>query len=592
MLNHHSRADRVAIVNVTSARNRPTLKVYGGFPASQLCPPRHTFERFPAPGATRKIVYSYQGLGAYAGPDGVDRTAQLKAMTTTQGDPQETAGVREGAILAGKYRVEKVLGVGGMGVVVAAQHVQLDEKVAIKFLLPTMLRNADVVGRFSREARAAVKIKSEHVARVSDVGTLENGAPFMVMEFLEGEDLAAWIERQGPMPVEQAVDFVLQSCVGVASAHAIGIVHRDLKPANLFCLRGNDGQLVIKVLDFGISKVTNPSPSDSGGSMTHTSAVMGSPYYMSPEQMQSAKEVDTRTDIWALGVVLYELLTRTTPFAGESFADIAIKVATAPFAPVHGFRSDVPSGLESVILKCLEKDKRRRYGNVADLAVALTDFGSKRARHWVERIVGILHASGLSTRSPAVGAPVPPKLSASDGLAGRSGPNPAGSWGTMAPSATTHSGSAGTVRGRSAQVLIAATVAVLAIAVGVGWKLRAKPATFSSTQAQATSASSTQATASSAASENVAPVQPAKIAELPPDTRAVSNGETPSANAQRANPVAAGSVVHSPVRPPAQSTLQPQAHPAPGLPTSTSNCRVVSFFDADGNQHFKQQCGK
>ncbi len=548
----------------------------------------------PFPAQLRKLSIATWASAHMLALTGGDGTAQLKPMTTTQGDPQDTAGVREGAILAGKYRVEKVLGVGGMGVVVAAQHVQLDEKVAIKFLLPTMLRNADVVGRFSREARAAVKIKSEHVARVSDVGTLENGSPFMVMEFLEGEDLAAWIERKGPMPVEQAVDFVLQSCVGVASAHAIGIVHRDLKPANLFCLRGNDGQLVIKVLDFGISKVTNPSPSDSGGSMTHTSAVMGSPYYMSPEQMQSAKEVDTRTDIWALGVVLYELLTRTTPFAGESFADIAIKVATAPFAPVRGFRPDVPSGLEAVIVKCLEKDKRRRYGNVADLAVALSDFGSKRARHWVERVVGILHASGLSARAPeGVGMPVPPKLPANDGVAARSRPNAEGSWGTMAPSANTHSGSAGTARGRAAPLLIAATVAVLAIAVGVGWKLRSKPATFASTQAQATGASSTNATASPpAASESVAPVQAAKIAEPPPDTRTVSNGETPAANEQRSNPVAAGSVVHPAVRPPPQSTLQPLARPAPGSPPSTTNCRVVSFFDADGNQHFKQQCGK
>src|SRR5271170_903633 len=204
----------------------------------------------------------------------------------TQGDPQDAAGVRQGEILAGRYRVERVLGVGGMGVVVAATHLQLDTKVAIKFLLPTMLRNQEVVGRFAREARAAVRIQSEHVARVSDVGTLENGAPYMVMEFLEGGDLADWIQRRGPLPIEQAVDFVVQACVGVASAHGIGIVHRDLKPANLFCLRGNDGQFFIKVLDFGISKVA--SASDSGGAMTHTATVMGSPFYMSPEQMQSA----------------------------------------------------------------------------------------------------------------------------------------------------------------------------------------------------------------------------------------------------------------------------------------------------------------
>src|SRR5260370_37975246 len=318
----------------------------------------------------------------------------------TQGDRQELGGVREGAILAGKYRVEKVLGIGGMGVVVAAHHVQLDEKVAIKVLLPTMLRNNDVVGRFAREARAAVKIKSEHVARVSDVGTLENGAPYMVMEFLEGGDLAAWVQRQGPLPAEQAVDFVLQACVGVASAHGIGIVHRDLKPANLFCLRGNDGQFIVKVLDFGISKVTNLSASDAGGAVTHTTAVMGSPYYMSPEQMQSAKEVDARTDIWALGVILYELLTGSRPFPGESYAEIAIKVATASFPPLRTFRPDAPAGLEAAIDTCLKKDKRKRPENVAELALALADFAPRRSRPAIERIAGIIPASGLSTSAP------------------------------------------------------------------------------------------------------------------------------------------------------------------------------------------------
>jgi len=397
-----------------------------------------------------------------------------------QGEPEEEAGVREGQILAGKYRVEKVLGVGGMGVVVAAQHVQLEEKVAIKFLLPTMLRNQEVVGRFAREARAAVRIKSEHVARVTDVGTLENGAPYMVMEFLEGGDLAAWIQRVGPLPIEQAVDFTLQACVGVASAHGIGIVHRDLKPANLFCLRGNDGQFVIKVLDFGISKVTNLSASDAGGSMTHTTSVMGSPFYMSPEQMQSAKDVDTRTDIWALGVVLYELLTGTTPFAGESFTDVTIKVATASFAPVRTFRPDAPAGLEAVLLKCLEKDKTRRYGNVAELALALADFGTKQSRPSIERIVRIIQASGLSTSalalppSPAFGAvPVQgTKLSKSkESLA-----EPQSVYapiGTMAPSANTAPGVPAT-RARRAAAAVIGAIGVLLVAAGVGWKMHAK----------------------------------------------------------------------------------------------------------------------
>src|ERR1700722_2893905 len=197
--------------------------------------------------------------------------------------PRSSAGVEPGEGLAGKYRIERVLGAGGMGGVVAAHHIQLDQRVALKFLVPEALLNPGSIARCAREARAAVKIKSEHVARVSDVGQLENGAPYMVMEYLEGLDLSTWLRDRGALPVEQAVDFVLQAGEAIADAHALGIVHRDLKPANLFCVRRSDGQLTIKVLDFGISKLTT------GGAlvpdMTRTSAMMGSPYYMSPEQM-------------------------------------------------------------------------------------------------------------------------------------------------------------------------------------------------------------------------------------------------------------------------------------------------------------------
>src|ERR1700733_7006308 len=196
-----------------------------------------------------------------------------------------------------------------MGIVVAARHVQLDEKVALKFLRPEALADADAVERFAREARAAVKIKSEHVARVIDVGTLPNGAPYMVMEHLDGEDMAAWIKERGALPVEQALDFVLQACVAVADAHALGIVHRDLKPANLFCIRRSDGQLSIKVLDFGISKLTERTTTAQRMAFTKTTASMGSPLYMSPEQMRSSKDVDAQTDIWALAVILFELMT-------------------------------------------------------------------------------------------------------------------------------------------------------------------------------------------------------------------------------------------------------------------------------------------
>ena len=259
--------------------------------------------------------------------------------SVTQGGSDVAAGVREGDVLAGKYRVERVLGVGGMGVVVVAHHLQLDEKVALKFLLAEALGDSEAVIRFVREARAAVKIKSEHVARLIDVGQLENGSPYMVMEYLKGGDLAAWLQERGTMPLEQAVEFVLQACEAIAEAHALGIVHRDLKPANLFCIRRADSRLSIKVLDFGISKIVRKTGDlHPDVSMTRTNAVLGSPAYMSPEQMQASKHVDARTDIWSLGVILFELLSGRIPFEGEAVTELAIKGSRWPLAPRFGSR--------------------------------------------------------------------------------------------------------------------------------------------------------------------------------------------------------------------------------------------------------------
>ena len=209
--------------------------------------------------------------------------------------------VRPGDVLAGKYRVDRVLGVGGMGVVVAATHLQLQQRVALKFMLDAGLAQPTQVERFGREARAAVRLRSDHVARVLDVGTLETGSPYIVMEYLDGSDIGSVLEQRGAMPVDMAVDCVLQACDAVAEAHALGIVHRDLKPRNLFLTTRNDGRALVKVLDFGISKHTTGSDL----SLTRTTEIMGSPSYMSPEQFRSAKLVDERTDIWALGAILY-----------------------------------------------------------------------------------------------------------------------------------------------------------------------------------------------------------------------------------------------------------------------------------------------
>jgi serine/threonine protein kinase len=304
---------------------------------------------------------------------------------------EEMAGVREGDVLGGKYRIGRVLGAGGMGVVVAAHHAQLDSTVAIKLLWPSMLGDREAVRRFAREARAAAKIGGEHVARVLDVGTLDGEAPYIVMEFLDGVDLARWLETHGPLAIEQAVGFVLQACIAVAEAHGLGIVHRDLKPSNLFCTRRADGQPLIKVLDFGISKITGADASRSDSQRaTKKNAMIGSPFYMSPEQMKSSRDVDLRADIWALGVILFELLTHNVPFHGETLPQVCTQITLEEPPPVRNLRPDVPAGLEAVIGKCLEKSPEKRVQNIADLAQALLEFGSQDARASVAIILGIV----------------------------------------------------------------------------------------------------------------------------------------------------------------------------------------------------------
>jgi serine/threonine-protein kinase len=310
--------------------------------------------------------------------------------------------VREGDVLAGKYRVERVLGVGGMGVVVAATHLQLEERVALKFLVKDALESADAVARFAREARAAVKIKSEHVARVIDVGTLETGAPYMVMEYLEGGDLSQVVHAHGPMPIEDAVEYVLQACEAIAHAHVLGIVHRDLKPANLFLIRRPDGTNAIKVLDFGISKVMPGKGSSSDNAMTRTRAIMGSPLYMSPEQMTSTRDVDGRTDIWALGVILYELLAGQPPFSADTMPQLCGLILSGPTPSIRTIRANIPAGLDAVLRRCLEKDPVRRYPNIAEFAAALAEFAPKRARASIERVTRVVQSASMTTSGVVV----------------------------------------------------------------------------------------------------------------------------------------------------------------------------------------------
>jgi len=294
--------------------------------------------------------------------------------------------VKPGDLIADKYRVERVLGAGGMGVVVVATHLQLDQLVAIKFLLPAVAKNPDAVARFTREARAAAKIQSEHVVRVLDVATAEGGAPYMVMEYLEGKDLETTLQDQGPLPIDNAVDYVLQALEALAEAHAAGIVHRDLKPANIFLARRADGSSVVKVLDFGISKLSRGSDPQ----ITTTSAQMGSPLYMSPEQLRRTKDVDARGDIWALGVILQELVTGEAPFMADSLPEIIAMILSEPPLSMRLRRPEVSVQLEAVVKRCLEKDPDARFRNVAELARALQPFAPERSAVSIERVTRVV----------------------------------------------------------------------------------------------------------------------------------------------------------------------------------------------------------
>ena len=309
--------------------------------------------------------------------------------------------VNEGQVLAGKYRVERVLGSGGMGVVVAAWHLELEQRVAVKFLHPLALERADTAERFRREARSAAKIRSEHVARVIDVGIMEGGVPYMVMEYLEGHDVSDEMAKVGMLPIEDAVDFVLQAIEALAEAHAAGIVHRDLKPANLFIATRADGTRIVKVLDFGISK-SLLGVSASELSLTRTSVLIGSPLYMSPEQMRSAKDVDTRTDIWSLGVILYEMIAGRPPYTGDSIPALCASLLNDVPQSMRSLRADVPAELEDIIGHCLAKDRNQRYGTVSELARALAQFGSLSSQLHVDRasrVLGVTEVSALSDSS-------------------------------------------------------------------------------------------------------------------------------------------------------------------------------------------------
>jgi serine/threonine protein kinase len=347
--------------------------------------------------------------------------ATLARSHRSQGRESEggTALLKVGDLLAGKYRVERILGEGGMGVVVAAHHELLDQHVAVKLLYQD-IADREAQSRLLLEARACAKLQSEHVARVVDVDTGADGLPFIVMELLEGADLCQIADARGALPRWLVVDYVLQTLEGLAHAHSRGIVHRDLKPSNLFLANRSDGTQIIKILDFGISKSTDPVFDSTGErkramQLTGGRAVLGSPPYMSPEQVRSPKTVDHRTDIWSVGIVMYELLTNSMPFGGDEINETFAQILEKEPQPIRQIVTGVPEGLERVVMKCLAKNRDNRFADVSELARALVAYGSGTWMQSADRVHATL-TRGLedAISGPRLKGSGPSVLGASD----------------------------------------------------------------------------------------------------------------------------------------------------------------------------------
>lgn len=313
--------------------------------------------------------------------------------------------VRAGDVVDGKYAVRGVIGRGGVGIVVAAHHTALDVPVALKLLRRELANDREIRARFVREARASVKLRGDHVARVMDAGVSGEGLAFLAMELLDGRDFAAILKTDGALAVDDAVDYVIQACDAVAEAHANGIVHRDLKSANLFLTRAHDGTPLVKVLDFGLSKLEG---SGSRSGLTSEHHVFGSLHFMSPEQMRATRDADTRSDIWALGVVLYAFLTGRVPFAGKFLTEVCAAVLEGAPPSIASLRPGVPAGLEAVVMRCLCLEPSERFQSVTELARALLPFAPERSARHVARIERLLPArASLAPQPPAVAVAVP-----------------------------------------------------------------------------------------------------------------------------------------------------------------------------------------
>jgi len=462
-----------------------------------------------------------------------------------------------GTVISGKYRVDSILGRGAMGVVVAATHLELREAIALKFLYAKTDGSEDFKSRFRREAQVSAKLRNEHITRVLDVGTWREGAMYMVMEYLAGNDLRKMIRTQGPFPIGAAVEYIVQVCEGVAEAHAHGIVHRDLKPSNLLVTKRADGSDLVKILDFGISKWTGMG--DEEGELTQTGVVLGSPKYMSPEQLFGAGSVDSRTDIWSIGAILYELIAGRPPYDQPSLARICADLAgNKPPPRLRDLRTEVTPELEGVVLHCLERSVDLRIQNVADLAGdLLAAVGSPYADQVRSRIRSTLDPSGTSAvhsslRQPGGGTGTYTSLAFADASASY----PKASGHTQAPgvAATLLSSQEGPRKRRQGMI----AVALLALAGVGGWLFlnrQRPPPPDEASAASPTAAPPPMATAA-------APVPAVAAAPVATPASPETTTQTTNSAGSKATPAEPARHVAQPSRP-AVARPQPRSTPTP-----------------------------
>jgi eukaryotic-like serine/threonine-protein kinase len=494
--------------------------------------------------------------------------------------------VKPGDTIGGKYVIEALLGAGGMGAVFLANHEQLRRHVAIKFLLSEAMSNPDALARFEREAHAAAALQSDNVTRVIDMGVLPEGTPYIVMEYLEGEDLAARLASQGHLPIDQAVAYVIEACDALSEAHALGIVHRDIKPANLFLARRPNGSVRVKVLDFGISKMSVNSTGKQM-SLTGTGAVMGSPLYMSPEQLRGSGRVDERTDIWALGVVLYEFLTGSPPFVADAFPEQCALILTAAVPPLRAKRLEISPRLEAVVMRCLAKDPGARFSSVGELTAELLNAVPNASlgpasRMAVSQAPSTIPDTGSNERTLAVAA-IPAGLP--------------GGYGSVTAVPVSSTGHPPLKSRRALGIGIALAACALGAVIGAVFVMgpRADNAVVAVPPTHSAAAAAVPPPPSPAAPDPAAP------APAPPDTAAAAPSPPPTTTTPTSTATAAPAPVAAPrsrtratppvTTPPPTPAAAPAAPPAAATPAA-KDCSTPYYYDAQGNKVFKPDCVK